>query len=142
MNRAQRRALQLRRKFGLHGRVDAQAVADMLELEVERLPMEELQEMKIDDVICIALRFEPEWERWLMAHAIGHELMHPGNHLWIRRHTGLAHKYEREADDFAHALLLDVQEVVDRGLSEPWEVAEHFGVPAEVIRLQLPMRLD
>lgn len=142
MNRAQRRALQLRRKLRLHGRVDAQAVADMLGIEIVRRPLRELQEMKIDGVICIALRLEPEWSRWLIAHAIGHELMHPGNHLWLRKNTGLAHKYEREAEDFAHALLLDAQEAVDRGLTNSSDLAYYFGVPEEVVRLQPRLRLN
>ena len=142
MNRARRRALELRRKLRLHGRVDAQGVADMLELEIERRPMRRLQEMKMDGVICIALRYEPEWRRWLVAHAIGHELMHPGNHLWIRKHTGLAHRYEREAEDFAHALLLDVQEAIARGLTNSWEMADYFGVPETVVALQAPMMMD
>lgn len=142
MNRAQRRALELRRKLKLHGRVDAQAVADMLGIEIQRRPLRELQEMKIDGVICIALRFEPEWSRWLIAHAIGHELMHPGNHLWLRKHTSLAHKHEREAEEFAHTLLLDVNEVVERGLTHSWQVAEYFGVPEEVLGFQVPMGLD
>ena len=34
MNRAQRRAVELRRKLRLHGRVDAKGVADILELEI------------------------------------------------------------------------------------------------------------
>ncbi len=142
MNRAQRRAVELRRKLRLHGRVDAQGVADILELDIERWPWRKLQEVKTDGVIYIALRSEPEWSRWLMAHAIGHELMHPGNHLWIRKHTGLAHKFEREAEDFARALLLDTQEAIDRGLTNSSELADYFGVPEKVIALQAPMKLD
>ena len=142
MNRAQRRAVELRRLLGLHGRVDARSVADILELEIWPRPFREFQEMKMGEFICIALRFEPEWKRWCTAHAIGHLLMHPGNHLWIRSHTGLAHKFEREAEDFAHALLLDVHEVVERGFTHSWQVAEYFGVPEEVLRLQVPLNLD
>ena len=141
MNRAQRRAVELRRKLRLHGRVDAKGVADMLQLEIVFRPMQKLQEMKMDGVICIALRFEPEWRRWLVAHAIGHEVMHPGNHLWARKHTGIAHKYEREAEDFAHALLLDAREAIERGLTCSWELADYFGVPEEVIALQAPLKL-
>ncbi len=142
MNRAQRRAVELRRMLRLHGRVDAKGVADILELEIWPRPFRKFQEMKIGEFICIAHRFEPEWRRWCMAHAIGHLLMHPGNHLWIRRHTGLAHKFEREAEDFAHTLLLDVHEAVERGFTHSWQVAEYFGVPEEVLRLQVPMDLD
>ena len=142
MKRAQRRAAELRRMLGLHGRVDAQGVADILGLEIWHRPYRRFQEMKMGEFICIAHRFEPEWRRWCVAHAIGHLLMHPGNHIWTRRNTGLANKYEREAEDFAHALLLDVGEVVERGFTHSWQVAEHFGVPEEVLRLQVPMDLE
>ena len=74
----------------------------------------------------------------MTAHAIGHRLLHPGNHLWIRLHTGLAQRFEREAEDFARALLVDSQEAAKAGLMQSWEVAEYFGVPDEVVRLQPP----
>ena len=94
------------------------------------------------EFICIAYRFEPEWKRWCTAHAIGHLLMHPGNHLWIRRHTGLANKYEREAEDFAQALLLDAGEVIEQGFTRSWQIAEYFGVPEEVVRIQPPLPME
>lgn len=136
MNRAQRRALELRSALGLRGRVDAETVANHLGLEVKLWTLRVLKEMGIGDVICVARRLDPAWRRWVTAHAIGHRLLHPGNHLWIRLHTGLAQRYEREAEDFARALLVDAQEAEEAGLMESWEVAEYFGVPDEVLRLQ------
>lgn len=59
------------------------------------------------------------WRRRVVAHAMGHGLLHPGNHLWKRLHTGLAHYYERESEDL-RALLLDMDEVVDELLVAPW----------------------
>ena len=35
-----------------------------------------------------------------------------------------------------------MREVMDEGLSEVWEVAEHFGVPDEMVLLQAPMRME
>ena len=64
--------------------------------------------------------------------------MHPGNHVWTHRHTGLAQKHEREAEDFAHTLPLDVHEVVDWGFTHSCQIAEYFGVPEEVLGLQVP----
>ena len=60
-----------------------------LGLEVTQRPLRKLKELKIGEFVCIARRLEPEWKRWCVAHAIGHMLMHPGNHVWTRRHTGL-----------------------------------------------------
>ena len=62
-----------------------------------------------------------------------------GNHLWLRDHTLLGHRVEREAEEFAGALLMDGREALEHGLMHPWEVAEYFGVPEEMVRLQGPV---
>ena len=142
MKRAQRKAAALRRKLGLHGRVDAESVADILGLEVVTWPMEVQEEMQMGRFIGVAERLDARWRRWVIAHAIGHQLLHTGNHLWIRDHTSLGSLFEREAEDFARALLMDVGEAMKEGLSELWEVAEHFGVPEEMVILQAPMRME
>lgn len=136
MKRAQQKAMGLRRKLGLSGLVDAEAVANMLGMEVVPWPLEVQEEMQMGRYIAVAERLDGRWRRWVIAHAIGHRLLHSGNHLWIRDHTSLGSLYEREAEDFARALLVDAQEVMEEGLSELWEVAEHFGVPEEMVVLQ------
>ena len=141
MNRAQRKALSLRHRLGLRGEVEVETVANLLGMEVVTWPLTVLKEMVIGDYICVAKRLDSAWRRWVIAHAIGHRLMHPGNHTWIRFHTGLAHRFEREAEDFACYLLLDAREAIHAGLTESWEIAEHFGVPDELVRLQAPLRL-
>ena len=136
MNRARRRAGTLRRRLGLRGPVDAEAVANALGLEVWLRDFEVQKEMQIDGNIAVARRLGPEWRRWVTAHAIGHRLMHPGNHLELRAHTELPQPWEREADEFAHALLVDEEEALDAGFVYAWEVAEHFGVPPELVHVQ------
>lgn len=138
-NRAAQKAMGLRRKLGLRGQVDAGAVANILGLTVFPLKLSTLQELMVDDCIGVADRLTSEWRRWVIAHAIGHKVLHPGNHLWMRMHTGLGGKVEREAEDFAHALLLDAEEALDEGFTEVWEIAEYFGVPEELILLQAPL---
>ena len=141
MKRAQRKAACLRRKLGLSGRVDAEEVANLLGLVVVPWPLDVQEEMQMGHYIGVADRLDARWRRWVIAHAIGHRLLHSGNHLWIRDHTSLGSLYEREAEDFARALLVDAREAMEEGLSELWEVAEHFGVPEEMVVLQplLPM---
>ena len=142
MNRAQRRAVELRHKLELRGRVDAEAVANHLGLVVQPWPLKVQEELQIDGFICVAERLGPRWRRWVTAHAIGHRLLHSGNHLWIRDHTSFASRFEREAEDFARALLMDAQETMEAGLTEVWEAAEYFGVPEEMVLLQAPMRME
>ena len=90
MSRAQQRGSALRRELGLGGRVDAEAVAEGLGLTIKRWSLRVIEEMRLGNYVAVADRLEPEWQRWVVAHAIGHCLLHPGNHLWIRRHTDLA----------------------------------------------------
>ena len=142
MTRAQRKGAALRRKLGLTGRVDAEAVANMHGYPVVRWPLVKQKEIEVDGYIGIAERLGPEESRWYIAHALGHKMMHEGNQLWVYQKTMLGYRYEREADDFAHALLIDGREAAEAGLSDSWEVAEHFGVPVEMVRLQAPLALD
>ena len=88
MSRAHRRGRELRRNLGLRGQVDVDAVANILGLEVVSWPFEKLDEMMLGDVIGVSPRLDSRWRRWVVAHAMGHGLLHPGNHLWKRLHTG------------------------------------------------------
>ena len=138
MSRAHEEGSGLRQQLGLRGQVDAEAVAHGLSLTVKRWPLRVLKEMRFGDYIVVADRLEPEWRRWVVGHAIGHCILHPGNHLWIRRHTDLARSFEREAEDFAYALLVDASEAAAEGLAHSWEVAEHVGIPDELVHLRTP----
>ena len=133
---------ELRFKLGPCGRVDAEGVANILGYEVIPWPMQVQQELRIDRYICVAEDLEPDWRRWMIAHAIGHIQMHPGNHLWIYKHTRFGGRIEREAEDFTGAFLMDVREALAAHLTDWWEVAEHFGVPDSMVRLQLPLLLE
>lgn len=142
MTRAQRRGMELRRRLGLRGQVDAEAVANRMGLEVWTWPLSTLDEMLNEGSIAVAQRLGPGWRRWVIAHALGHQLLHPGNHLWMRAHTLLGNRVEREAEEFAGALLMDGREAAARGLAGSWEVADYFGVPEEMVRLQAHLHLS
>ena len=138
MTRAERKGAALRRRLGLTGRVDAEAVAGIMGYPVERLDLKVQKELEVSGIICIADRLGPEESRWYIAHALGHKTMHPGNQLWVYRKTLLGYRYEREAQDFAHALLTDDREAMGEGLTCSLEVADYFGVPEEFVRVQAP----
>ena len=138
MNRAQRRGAEMRRRLGLRGRVDADAVVAGLGLSVRAWSMEVQREFTMDREIVVAERLNREWRRWMIAHGICHHLFHPGNHLDLRRHSDLSLPWEREADQFACALLVDAEEARREGLLHSWQIAEHFGVPDELVREWAP----
>lgn len=141
-NRAMQKARDLRRQLGLWGQVDAEAVANILGMQVFPWQLDTLQELMVDDCICVAERLDSSWRRWVIAHAIGHKLLHPGNHLWMRSRTALASKLEREAEDFALGLLVDTDEATRAGVSSLWEAAEYFGVPEGLFSLQAQMAFE
>ena len=134
MTRAQSRAADLRRELGLRGRVDAEFVANYLGFEVVPWPFRVLQEIQVADAIGVAERLDPSWRRWMIAHAMGHSLLHPGNHVWMQEHTSFDARIELEAEEFAGALLIDKDEAMVQGLAEPRDIAEYFGVPEEMVR--------
>ena len=138
MSRATRRGTELRRELGLHGQVDALAVSDHLGLVVKFWRFAAFEEMRLGPFIAVANRFEPEWRRWVVAHAVGHGFLHVGNHFWMTRNTDLGLSFEREAEDFAFGLLVDPREAAAEGYVHSWEVAEHFGVPDERVRAYAP----
>jgi Zn-dependent peptidase ImmA (M78 family) len=43
---------------------------------------------------------------------------------------------ERQAEEFAYGLLVDEAEARREGFTEAWQVAEHFGVPEQMVRVQ------
>ena len=117
-------------------------MANHLGLEVKLWPLRVLKEMGIGDVICVARRLDPAWRRWVTAHAIGHRLLHPATTSGYASTPAWPSDSRREAEDFARALLIDVQEAAKAGLMQSWEVAEYFGVPHEVLRLQEDVVLE
>ena len=55
----------------------------------------------------------------------------------LRNAPALRRRYEREADDFAHELLIDAE-----GFVHSWEIAEHFEVPGNAVRVQARLVAD
>ena len=72
-----------------------------------------------------------------IAHAIGHNQLHAGNQIWLREAAPrLFSINEVRADNYAYALLIDEHEAFRLGLTEAWEIAEHFQIPEEMVREQ------
>ena len=132
-------AERLRRKFGLSGQANVVEVAHMLGLEVyERaMPPDELHEVIVENNIAVAEQLDRPAQRWAVAHGIGHFIMHSHlNNIWLRANSGLADKLERQAEEFAYDLLVNLDEARDEGLRTAPEIAAHFGVPVEMVGMQ------
>ena len=136
--RANLEAEKFRRKHGLSGWVDVIALAHKLGLEVyERaMPADELHEVIVKTNVAVSEELSEPEQRWAIAHGIGHHALHStGNQVWLRANSGLADKLER-AEEFAYDLLVNLDEAWDEGLRTAPEIAAHFGVPVEMVRMQ------
>ena len=125
----------LRRKYGLTGQVDAVALAEVMGLRVDlwHLPAKDLHEATRGRNIAVAADLDAREQRWAVAHGIGHRILHPGNHLWLRATTMLAVPYERQTEQFTFGLLVDEAEVKADRLLTLAEVAGRFGVPMHML---------
>ena len=91
-----------------------------------------IDEVKSHQFIGVSNRLPYARRNWAIAHGIGHHALHAGNQAWLRVHTSLAVKDERQAEDFAYGLLVDEDEAIFEGLAT-WEWREYFRVPDELL---------
>ena len=134
MTKAKRDGRSLRSEWAVEGPADVEKIAEGLGLRIDTWDLPDAYEVKIGDSIAVASRLGVRWRRWTIAHAIGHHILHPGNQLYLRAHTMLGFKNEREAEDFAYGLLVDPWEANEQGSITPWDLADFFGVPEELLR--------
>ena len=134
--KALQRGKDLRLRLHLSGQIDIEEVAGSLGLTIVPWKFDRVDEAKVGNMVAVSSKLSRPQRRWAIAHAIGHHLLHPGNHLSLRAKTMLAVKYERESEDFAYGLLVEPQEVRSQGFVEPWDVADYFGVPENMLALR------
>jgi hypothetical protein len=114
--------------------VDVEALTEAEGLEWMRWPFRwPVREVKQGGCIGLANEVEgAEW-RYLIAHALGHHLLHAGNQLsFYHQQFGVLGREEREADACAAHILIPEEELEELGYVELWEIAEHFDVPEEL----------
>ena len=70
--------------------------------------------MHASDLMGGAQRLGPPWQRWMIAHAIGHRRLHLGNPPWMQAHTEFGSRVVRAADEFAGTLLMDGRDALER----------------------------
>ncbi len=79
-------------------------------------------------------------KRELVAHAVGHHLFHAGNHLAMQKRIySFGNYHEKQANVFAACLLIPLSSLMrlmaDKARLD--EIAEHFQVREELVRLRL-----
>ena len=114
-------------------------LADHMGIEIIEFPFRQIRGLLISwegrTIIGVRSSLPPHEKRAIIAHEIGHQELHPfsAGHFFIRENTYFVpERFEREADLFAAALLLD---------KHPWEgetmteYSGRSGVPARLVKV-------
>jgi Zn-dependent peptidase ImmA (M78 family) len=140
MRNAVRVAEGIHRKFGRN----LDKIAENLDLIVLEENLEgRLSEVYFGDAIVVRKDLPKAVKDELVAHAIGHHLMHAGNHLTLENNTySFGNYHEKQANVFAAWLLVPEDELaakLDAGRSIP-DLAHDFGVTDELMLFRLQLR--
>lgn len=125
---------------GQHGN-DLDQIAESLGLNVIPQKMEgRLREFYFRGSIVISDDLSPREKRELVAHAIGHHLLHAGNHLAMQKRIySFGNYHEKQANVFAACLLMPLADlnsfIANRSRID--EIANHFQVREDLVRLRL-----
>lgn len=137
MNRVIELAEEIRREYG----TDLDTIAESLGLSVIGEKLEgRLTEFYVPGSIVVNSELSNRKKRELVAHAIGHHLLHAGNHLAMQKRIySFGNYHEKQANVFAACLLMPHAElsrfISDRSRID--EIANHFQVQEELVRLRL-----
>jgi Zn-dependent peptidase ImmA (M78 family) len=97
-----------------------------------------VKEVKRGRYIGIALGLDHREQRYLIAHALTHHLLHCGNQLAFHDLQKVAlSEQEREADECAAHILIPEQELAKVKHLTRCELAEYFGVPEHLVQLRM-----
>ena len=125
------RSREIRRLLGIRGWLDVMKVAALLDLAVDIRSFRgrNVQEITIGKSIAVGDHLRLHQRRWAIAHGIGHTVLHRDspNHVWLNMNDRFPDKFELEAEYFAFHLLVD--DSLNAGLTENWELAAHYGIP-------------
>ena len=100
---AKLRAAELWHRYELSLPVDLKLVVSSLGLEVVTFPFQgRVKEAIIERVIGVRPGLTRPWFRWLVAHAVGHHMLHVGTSFYFSSWQWVNHaKAERQAEEFA-----------------------------------------
>ncbi len=137
MNRAIKQANQIRETYGN----DLDQIAQSLGLNVIPQKMEgRLREFYVSGSIVINESLSNREKRELIAHAIGHHLLHAGNHLAMQKRIySFGNYHEKQANVFAACLLMPLESLAGfiSNKSRIDEIANHFQVREELVKMRL-----
>ena len=121
---------------GLPFPIDMEYLASAEGCEVVDWPfLAPVKEVKQGRWIGIAEGVSRRERRYLIAHALAHQLLHCGNQLsFLQWQKATVLKQEQEAEIFAAHILMPQPEL-DKVINLPaWDLADYFDVPEKLVR--------
>lgn len=117
-------------------------IADEQDIEVDCFELRKREALSVmDDNGACFIAIDPyklssqQDERMKLAHELGHCMT--GSFYNQYAAVDCRQRHENRADKWAIQRMIteyDLQSAVDLGITEPWELAEHFDVPEDFIR--------
>ena len=131
--------------FNKYRTKDPYTLASHLNIYIHELPFEGdlgmytfIQKKK---VIILSDTLDEFQKRFVLAHELGHAILHPRcNSYFLRKHTNAkTFFYEKEANTFAAELIIsddELKDVLEYGYTIP-QIASYFCVPEDLVKLKL-----
>lgn len=135
--RGQEVALTLRSQHGIRGILGDCSLDDIMSgagLSVEQRTFRSgLAEVVVDQTVVLGSGLTHPWQRWLKAHALGHNLLHAGNQ--VEMPALMAGQQERQAEEFAGWLIFGPLPFGLRECTIDARILAEWGeVPVECVR--------
>jgi hypothetical protein len=110
-----------------------QLCADLdVEVEDDAVLVGRVREVYTGDAIVLKKGLPPGWRRWLLAHALGHHVLHPGGtHLYLANPYArfFQKREENQAEVFAGSLLFGALDAPLHGVRDVMDLARWAEVP-------------
>jgi hypothetical protein len=144
MNSSQQRAQEIRRRYRFTCPGDIDRVLKAVNIQVVHFPLKgRVKEMIVLNFVGLPLSLERHSceEHELLAHALGHYLLHAGNQPFfhLAKERVVAWQMEHQAWDFAYELLMPTDAVMHMSQSS-WnnvDMQEQFEVSEEFFRRRM-----
>jgi len=93
-----------------------------------------VKEVKQGRWIGIAQGLDLKEKRYLIAHALGHHLLHCGNQLSFDQHWQMVRQRQERAAEVCAAHILIPEAELAKVITRPiWEISEYFQVPEDLV---------
>lgn len=130
--------------YALYDIIDQREDIELLTFD---LPVTESISMPVGDKCCIGIDYSRIHSTAEEKEKVAHELGHCMKGAFYNKHSkhDIVSRHEYRADKWACEQLIpkdEMEHALQRGITEVWELAEHFDVPERVVRRAAEIYFD